>query len=279
MPNPVIKGSFASPESIAYAAYQKFVMGVPLYRQEQDWLRQGIELSRQTMANWLIHSTQCWLNPIVAELKRRLLGAYILHADETTIQVLREPGKSPQSKSYLWCYRTSGDASPGPVYTAETLPDGTATGGCAELAGNELANKKVISKESESINDRLASKEHEPIVIAEYKPNRKGSNASEFLANFSGYLHTDGYDAYHKLPERITVVGCWAHVRRKWDEALKIVPKEERENCVAMIGKRYCDKMFAIERSLANIDANARYTQRLAQLAPLMDEFLNGLLI
>ena len=51
-PAPVIKGSFASPEAIAHIICQKFVMAVPLYRQEKDWERQGIRLTRQTMSNW-----------------------------------------------------------------------------------------------------------------------------------------------------------------------------------------------------------------------------------
>jgi transposase len=54
----VIKGSFASPEAIAHIMTQKFVMGAPLYRQEQDWNRQGIMLSRQTMSNWAGRKTQ-----------------------------------------------------------------------------------------------------------------------------------------------------------------------------------------------------------------------------
>ena len=238
MPNPVIKGSFASPEIIAHIIYQKFVMAAPLYRQEKDWERQGIMLSRQTMANWLVRSTERWLKPIVNELKRRLLLREVLHSDETTLQVLREPNKSPQSKSYLWCYRTSGDAQTTTYY------------------------------------DKLKSHdENIPIVIAEYTPNRKGSNPYDFLAGFSGYLHADGYDVYHKLPENIVTVGCWAHARRKWDEALKVVPKEKREDCVAMTGKRYCDKMFAIERDLANLDADTRHSERLARLKPVINEF------
>jgi transposase len=54
----VIPGSFASPEAIAHIAVQKFVMASPLYRQEQEWARNGIPLSRQTMSNWLLCATK-----------------------------------------------------------------------------------------------------------------------------------------------------------------------------------------------------------------------------
>ena len=58
LPKPIIKGSFASPEAIAYIMSQKFVMSSPLYRLEQEFKRNGIDLSRQTMSNWLMRATK-----------------------------------------------------------------------------------------------------------------------------------------------------------------------------------------------------------------------------
>jgi len=49
------------------------------------------------------------------------------------------------------------------------------------------------------------------IVLYEHQPNRKAENTEKFLQGFSGWLHADGYQGYHKLPEQIWVVGCWAH--------------------------------------------------------------------
>ena len=96
---PVISGSYASPEAIAHIMVQKFVMASPLYRQEQELNRSGIQLSRQTMSNWILRAADDWLTPIYEEMKKRLVKEQILHADETTLQVLKEPGKSAQSKS------------------------------------------------------------------------------------------------------------------------------------------------------------------------------------
>ncbi len=84
-------------------------MGSPLYRQEQELKRQGIPLSRQTMSNWILKASELYLEPVYEHLHRELLKRDVLHADETTLQVLHEPGKEPQSKSYMWLYRTSGD--------------------------------------------------------------------------------------------------------------------------------------------------------------------------
>jgi len=224
MPTPVIKGSFASPEAVAHVMAQKFVMSVPLYRQEQEWNRQGIMLSRQTMSNWLIRCTEDWLAPIYHRLKALLLEREVLHADETTVQVLHEPGKEAQSKSYMWMYRTGGDAS-------------------------------------------------RAIVLYEYKASRHARHPEVFLSDFKGYLHADGYDGYHDLPERIVVVGCWAHARRKFDEALKSAPEAVREGSNAMRGKRYCDGLFRIERECDAMPPKKRYRHRIRFAKPLMEEF------
>ena len=76
-------------------------MGSPLYRQEQELNRQGVPLKRQTMSNWLIWTANYLLTPVYNQLHKELLTRAVLHADETTLQVLREPGKTPQSKSYV----------------------------------------------------------------------------------------------------------------------------------------------------------------------------------
>ena len=114
---PVIPGSFASPEATAHIMTQKFVMASPLYRQEQEWARQGLKLSRQTMSNWVLRAAEDHLLPVYEDLHRQLVKREVLHADETTLQVLREPGKKAQTRSYMWLYRTDReDGSPIVLY-------------------------------------------------------------------------------------------------------------------------------------------------------------------
>ena len=226
MPEPVIKGSFASPEAVAHIMTQKFVTGVPLYRQEQEWKRNGIHLSRQTMSNWLIRCAEDWLKPIYERLRQLLSAKEVLHADETSVQVLHEPGRAAQSKSTMWLYRTGDDGSP-------------------------------------------------PIVLYDYQLSRSGDYPAEFLREFKGYLHTDGWDEYHrKLPEEIQVVGCWAHCRRKFDEAL---PKEGQASSEALRGKQFCDRLFALERAYADLppedNFKARRLARLEKSKPVMESF------
>lgn len=121
MPSAVIQHSYASASTIAWVIHQKYEMAVPLYRQESEWKTLGVELSRATMANWIIVSYRDWLSPIVALLHEKLLSEKYLHADETTVQVLNEPGRKNTTDSYMWLYST-GNHSKQPVRLFEYQP-------------------------------------------------------------------------------------------------------------------------------------------------------------
>jgi transposase len=226
MPEPVIKGGFASPEAVAHIAVQKFMMGSPLYRQEQEWKQNGILLSRQTMANWLLKASNDWLEPLYEKMRLKLLKHSVLHVDETTVQVLKEPGRAAQSKSYMWLYRTSGEAK-------------------------------------------------SQIILYDYQPDRRYIRPREFLRGFSGFIHTDGYEAYHKLPDNIIVVGCLAHLRRKFFDGLKILPKDKRKDSDLLKGVYYCDRLFRYEREFASLTPEERLDNRQRISKALFDEFYN----
>ena len=97
-------------------------MGVPLYRQGQHLKRLNVQLSRQTMPNWIVKSVELWLKPVFCLLHEQLILYKYLHADETVLQVLHEPGKDAQSKSYIWLYRT-GKYAEYPIALYEYQPD------------------------------------------------------------------------------------------------------------------------------------------------------------
>ena len=178
------------------------------------------------MSNWLLNASEMWLQPIYHALHEKLRKEQVLHADETTLQVLKETGRPSTSKSYMWLYRTSG---------------------CAES----------------------------PTVLYEYQPTRKAEHAEAFLKGFAGWLHADGYQGYHKLPENIRVVGCWAHARRKFDEALQTLPKEKQKGSPAAIGECYCSRLFKLEEAFAELTPEGRYKKRLEQEKPVLDALLS----
>lgn len=115
-PNPVIKGSIASPSLIADIMAKKYVDATPLYRQEQEYKRRGLPINRQNMSNWVIRASQSWLNPLYKYLQQFLVSYEVLHADETELEVLNEPGREATTKSYMWMYRTGNGHSPIVLY-------------------------------------------------------------------------------------------------------------------------------------------------------------------
>jgi len=100
-----IPKSNASPGLLAYLVIAKVADGLPLYRQERIFSRLGFALPRSTQASWLIKAGQL-IQPLINLLHDDLLQRDIILADETTFQVLNEPGRAAQTKSYFWCYRS-----------------------------------------------------------------------------------------------------------------------------------------------------------------------------
>jgi transposase len=104
-PEPPIPHSPAGPSVIAHVMSRKYSEHVPLYRQEQQFGYYGITIPRQNMANWVVKGADL-LMPVYERLHELLLTGNYVHADETPVQVLCEPGKKATSKSYMWLYAT-----------------------------------------------------------------------------------------------------------------------------------------------------------------------------
>lgn len=104
-PQPIPK-SQASPGLLAYIATGKYVDGLPLYRQTQQLERIGLECSRATLARWMVRCGEL-VQPLINLLRDALLAAGYIQCDETTVQVLKEPGKAAQSTSYMWVQRSA----------------------------------------------------------------------------------------------------------------------------------------------------------------------------
>ena len=104
----------------------------------------------------------------------------------------------------------------------------------------------------------------------EYQPNRSGKHAAAFLKGFHGCLVTDGYAGYNQV-EGVTRCGCWAHMRRKWREAMP--PGATKENSKAAVGYDYCSKLFAAERKYAHLSSSVRKTARQVEAEPLLEAY------
>lgn len=222
-PSSLMNHSLASPSSVANVMYQKYVNSVPLYRQEKDWERLGMALTRATMANWVIRCSEDYFTSVIDYLRKELLKRDIVHCDETPVQVLKEKGKKPQTKSYMWLYRTGND-------------------------------------------------DKAPIILYDYQPSRNGDHAVTFLKDFKGYVHSDGFAGYNKL-NGIIRCGCWAHLRRKFLEAIPERKTDAAPFTNAETGRDYCNRLFKIEEELADLTPEKRYDKRHELEKPVLEAF------
>lgn len=104
MPEMIIPKSMATAGLIAHVLTAKFVDALPFYRQEKQFMRMGIELPRSTMCGWAMKAVQA-CEIVLRMFKEEILSGPLINIDETTVQVLKEPGKAPESKSYMWVFR------------------------------------------------------------------------------------------------------------------------------------------------------------------------------
>ena len=150
--------------------------------------------------------------------------------------MLKEPGKSPQSQSYLWVLR----------------------GGVRE----------------------------HPLVYYEYDPSRSAEVPKRLLRGFQGFLQTDGYEGYTALGAEpgIVHVGCWAHTRRKFDEALRGQGKSKKKGAKrtakesrARQALSQIQALYRIERELKEASPEERHAARQARSKPLLEKLRSWL--
>lgn len=111
------------------------------------------------------------------------------------------------------------------------------------------------------------------IVIYEYRETRSQEHPKAFLKGYEGLLHTDGYQVYHNLPQKITVIGCWAHVRRKFEQIVKNMSKGMRKGSDAQMALDYIGALFALEKKFADLTPEKRMAARLEESKPVFDAF------
>jgi hypothetical protein len=165
--------------------------------------------------------------PLIEALHQSITGYDVVQMDETPVQVLNEPGKTAQSKSYMWVMKG------GP-------PD-------------------------------------QPGVLYHYAPSRGGTVAKELLKDFAGYLQTDGYAGYRDVcrDAHVTGVGCLAHARRKFTDALKALPKSAQQKKSGRVHKALAliEQLYQIERGQKDATADERYRVRQGKAKPILERF------
>ena len=224
-PKRLLNNSLASASTVAGIMNAKYVNGLPLNRIEAEYNRREINISRQTMANWVIQCADRYLAVLYDYMHKAMYNHHVIQADETPCLVNKD-GRDAGSKSYMWVYRTG-----------------------------------------------HLSTEH-PIVLYEYQKTRNASHPREFLKDFKGVCVTDGYQVYHTIEnerEDLTIAGCWAHARRRFDEALKATKKSEQKTCTANKALAMIQAIYREESKLKELSTEERYEQRQLKMKPLVE--------
>ena len=119
-PVQLLPKTIATAGLIASVIVEKFADGLPLYRQAGRFMREGIEISRGTLSNWVVKVGE-QSSPLIEILKEQLRAGPLINVDETPVQVLKEPGRANTTKSYMWVFR-GGTSPPGSTVIFDYRP-------------------------------------------------------------------------------------------------------------------------------------------------------------
>ena len=114
------------------------------------------------------------------------------------------------------------------------------------------------------------------IILYEYQPSRNASHPRSFLKEFQGICVTDGYQVYHTIEkerEDLRIAGCWAHARRRFDEALKALPKEKQNKSLAYLALKQIQAIYREDKKLNSLTVEDRMNQRQLTVKPLVDAY------
>ena len=247
VPPALFPHSPASASAITYVMFSKIFMGLPYYRQEKMFEQLGACIPRETMANWCIRSVEEYLLPIYDRLHEELLKRGILHADETVCQVLREEGKTPQSTSYMWIYRTGSDGLP-TIIMYEYQPG---RGGCYP--------------------QQFLDGFHGLLQVDGYQGYNKVTDV--ILICCMAHCRRKFFEAL--TPERRKTLKL---LDINSAETIKepVIPETDLDKYIpAEIGVAYCNKLFYLERQFKELPPEERKEKRLEQEVPVLENFFH----
>ena len=249
-PTALMAHSPASPSAVAYVMYYKTFLGMPYYRQEAAMFQLGFTLPRETMANWCIYCAEEYFYPIYERMHELLLKRDIIHADETTCQVLREKNKTAESTSYMWIYLSGSDGlapivlydyQPGRSgkYARSFLEGFTGLLQCDGYQGYNMIEDVILV----CCLAHCRRKFYEAVPAGRRKKLK--------LLD----IQSDGTIQEPVIPEEA--------------ELPKMIPAE--------VGLAYCNKLFFIERELKGLSAQKRKEKRMEKEMPVWEGFFKWL--
>jgi hypothetical protein len=221
MPDSPVEKCKADNSVLAMVAVKKYVDHLPLYRQRQIFLRDGIDVAPSTLNAWAIEPILA-CEPLYEAFKRDVLSRPVIFTDDTPVSMLQEGlGRTKQAR--MWVY----------------------VGGCGPA--------------------------HR---FFDFTEDRRKERPGQILAHYSGFMHADAYSGYDHVFENhksIIEVGCWAHARRKWDEALD----SARKPCTEVLLR--IRSLYKVEATIRAEKPELRLEVRQAESIPLLDKLYERL--
>ena len=237
-PKDLLRNSIVTPSLMAAIMNAKYVNAVPLYRLENEFRYNGLNIPRQNMANWVIRCAEKYLPPLISLMKKELLSWDVTQCDETTVQVINDNDPddpmdqkgNPGHKNYMWIHHSC-----------------------------EFNHER-------------------PVILYEYQRGRGHEIPLGYYKGYTGILLTDGLQQYHMLENLIglTNANCWAHARRDFADAIKAIGKTNQnaiKRSVAYQALERIKTIFKLEEPLKELSAQERLKERQKTIAPLVKEY------
>ena len=222
LPSRPIERGRPGPGLLAHVLVSKYGDHSPLYRQSQIFKREGIELDRSTLADWIGKSTAL-LEPLADAISRHVLRGQAIFADDTPVKLLA-PGSGKTRTARLWAYVR---------------------------------------------DERPWVGEAHPASWYQFSPDRKGIRPREHLANYTGFMHADGYAGFNDLYRtgKVTEVACMAHIRRKFVDVHKSQGSAIAEEAIQRIAA-----LYGIEKEVRGRPPDERVKIRQRKSKPIFDD-------
>ena len=234
MPVPLIPKSLAGPSLLAHAISEKYTNAMPFYRQEQDWKRRGVGITRNNLCHWSIRVANDYGKILVDHMKKKLFADDVIHCDETEVQVLCEADRPAARKSYIWV-----------MANAEYRSD-------CRIALYQYTQTRSLQDARKVLDG------YRGYIMCD------GYQVYDAL----GTRKSDGNPPLETRP-----VACLVHVRRKFTDALKLIRKEDRKGTGAQEAVDRLHQIFAIDNGISREDIHKRKEFRQGELKAAIDAF------
>jgi transposase len=214
LPPRVIEKGRPGPGLLAHILVSKYADHLPLHRLESIFERHGVELSRQTMCDWVAAASEP-LSRIVAEQKKSVRASFTIHSDDTSLLCQENFSGAGKRRSFLWAY----------------------------------------------VGDRSE-------IVYDFTLSRERDGPERWLAGWEGYLQVDGYAGYNRLfaSGKVIEVACWAHVRRKYFDALA------SDSTRASLMLALIQRLYRIESHAKELAPAERAALRREEATPILSE-------